>query len=168
MYDEQLIARIREYLRQNQGQFTFEALRERLISEGVDPAAIDVAAAQLRSEGRPVYGAPPYGAPLPQPPKRKGSLGRVLLVTAGVVLLNLAVGALGFWGAALSGSAVLLEILVPLVLAAEIAGAVVYFKKRVDVSIGLMIAIVATPIVVFALLLGACILLIANEGRIGG
>jgi hypothetical protein len=168
MYDEQLLARIREYLRQNQGRFTFEALRQKLIAEGVEPAAIDVAAAQLRSEGQPVYGTPPYGAPLPQPSKRKAHLGRVLLVAAGVVLLNFVVGALGFWAILASGIPFLLEILAPLLLAAEIAGAIIYFKKNLNVSVGLMVAIVATPVVAFALLLGACLLLIAGEGRIGG
>ena len=169
MYDEQLIARIREYLRQNQGQFTFEALRQRLISEGVDPAAIDIAAVELGSDGTPAaYGAPPYGPPV-APQATKFRWGRMLLVTSGVVVANIVAGCASlYFGGIQMGDGTLFMAVAVLFFVAELGGGIYLFSRNRAVSVGLIVAIVATPVVVFALLLGACILLIANEGRIGG
>jgi hypothetical protein len=168
MYDEQLLARIRAYLRQNQGRYTYEALRRKLISEGVEPAAIDIATAEIGPQAAPVVAAPPYGAPIPQPPTRKAGLGRILLVATVVVVLNILGGVVGFYGMIEANNGYVFLAIAGLLFAAEVAGAIVYFRKNQNVSVGLMLAIVATPVVVFALLLGACLLLIAGGGRIGG
>ncbi len=164
-YDEELLNRIREYVRQNMGTYTPEALRDRLIRDGAPAEAVDRVISETR--GSPYYGPPPVPMP-PASPARPLRASIVLLVITAGIVVNLAVAA-GALFLAIQFNSALPWILCPLAVAAEIAGAIAYGRKSPSVTVGLVVGLVLTPIVAVVLLLGACIAIIyAMGGSIAG
>jgi hypothetical protein len=153
MYDEALLQQIRDYLNQNRGTYTIEALRERLIRDGVPARAVD----QVLAEPQPAYGGPP-----PQPPasasRWNAKVFFAVLVLSVVVNLLVGGGALALAIQVNNGAPFLL---VPAALVAEIAAAVVYARKNTSVTVALVVALALSPVIAGVLLLGACIAIFA-------
>lgn len=157
MYDEALLARIRDYIAQNRHAFTLDALRKKLIEEGVPPDAIEVAIAQLYPD--------PYRGPAPaaaEPAKKAWSVGKVVLTMLGVTLLNLVVAALGLFGSFQFENPLPFFLACGILFAVEVAGAVIFARKNGAVSIGLVLAIVLSPIAAVAILFGMCLIALSN------
>jgi hypothetical protein len=167
MFDEELLARIRAYIRTYEATFTHEALRERLIHDGAPAEAVDLVLAEMR---RPPYLGPPApGAPGTEGPARWSArrfFGVVVLCVVANLVVIAAAGGLAAW--AESGTVFGVVGLVGLV--AEIAAIAVYAKRNDSVTaVGLVVALCLTPVVVGVLLVGACFaILLGMGGKIGG
>ncbi len=157
MYDDALLARIRDYIAQNRASFTLDALRRKLIEDGVPPDAIDIAIAQLYPD--------PYRGPAAAAeakPSTGWTIGRVLLTMLGVTLVNLAIAAVGMFASFQLENGVPFLVVCGTLLAAEITGAIYFARRNGAVSIGLVLAIVASPIAAIAILFGICIIAITT------
>jgi hypothetical protein len=157
MYDEALLAKIRDYISRNRASFTLDALRRKLIEEGVPADAIDVAIAQLYPD--------PYRGPSPvaQPgTNRSWTVGRVVLTMLGITILNLVVGAASIWAGIALDSGIPFLAGCGGLLVAEIAGAIYFARRNGSLSIGLVLGIVLSPVAAVAILFGLCILVLSN------
>ncbi len=159
MHDPELAERIRAYIEQNRATYTIQALRSRLIADGVPAEAVDAVIAEMS-------GSAPYGPPLQTPRTApRGStwrLGHFLLIVPLGVVANILVltGAIAIYAYTYSNALFLLVGVGALV--GEVLLAVKYAKSNSSVTAGLLVAICMTPVVVGVLLLGACIVLIAT------
>lgn len=155
-HDDELLARVREYIAQNRMIYSVEALRARLIKDGVPPEVVD--RVLIEPPQSPYLGPSPAAAP---ETSRRWSPGKIVGIVAGTVVLNLLLGA-GIVSLVVWTELPWFGILAPVVVGAEIAYAVVYSKRNPSVTVGLVLAVVLTPVAVVILLLGACLLLIAS------
>ncbi len=152
MHDEQLMERLRQYLEQHRSTYTIEALRKKLIAEGVPADAVDLAISQTFPNAYSLPGAAP-----PSTPARGWSVMTILLLIGGSAIFN---AALIFGGGALMITNDLWTIPVllggGLVLVGEIVGAIVVSRRNSSVTLGLILGIVATPPLVMLILAGVC------------
>lgn len=156
MHDEQLLERLRQYLEQNRATYTVEAMRKKLIDEGVPADAVDLAIAQSFPNA---YAGP--GAAPPARPGRGWSVMTILLLIGASSIFN---AALIFGGGLLMITDEVWAIPVMLggglILVGEIVGAVVVSRRNTSVTLGLILGIVATPPLVILILAGACFAMI--------
>ncbi len=152
MHDPELIARLRRYLEEHKSTYTIDALRKKLIAEGVAPDAVDLAI----SQSFPNAYAGPAGTP-PAPPRRGWSVLTILLVIGASAIFN---AGLIFGGGLLMivEDAWTFPVLFGglTILVAEITGAVLFSKRNSAVTLGLILGIVATPPLVILVLAGTC------------
>jgi hypothetical protein len=160
MQDDQLLARLRQYLEQNRSAFTIEALRKKLIAEGVPPDAVDLAIAQTFPNAYSGPGVVPAVAP-----RHGWSVVRILLVIGASAIFN---AALIFGGGLLmiTNEVWAIPVVVggALIFVAEVVGAIVVSRRNSSVTLGLLLGIVATPPLVILILAGACFGLILAYG----
>ena len=160
MHDDQLIARLRQYLEQNRSAFTIEALRKKLIAEGVPPDAVDLAIAQTFPNA---YSGP--GVVPPAAPRAGWSVVKILLLIGASAIFN---AALIFGGGLLmiTNEVWAIPVMVggALIFVAEVVGAIVVSRRNSSVTLGLLLGIVATPPLVILILAGACFGLILAYG----
>jgi len=162
MHDEELIARIRSYLEQHRDTYTVDALRAKLVSEGLPPDAVDLAIAQVFPNA---YGAPGLAAGTAAPARKKWSFLTILGLIAGSAIFNAALVFGGGWLMIVNDVLVVPVLIVgTMILVAEIVGAVLVSRRNASVTLGLVLGIVATPILVSLVLLGTCIALILAYG----
>jgi hypothetical protein len=156
MNDDPLRGQVREYIRQNRDRYTVEALRARLVGDGVPAEVVDEVLAE--TEGSPYLGPPAFSAP---PAARRWSPLRIFLVVLGSLVLNLGVGG-GVLALGLYTESIVPVLIAPLVVAAEIAAAVVYARRDHSVSLGIALGLVATPVAAAVLPLGFCVYLLSQ------
>lgn len=156
MHDEQLNERLRQYLEQHRSTYTVDALRKKLIAEGVAPDAVDLAIAQTFPNA---YAGP--GTAPEAPVSRGWSVLTILLIIGVSAIFN---AALIFGGGLLMISNDVWTIPVILggamIFAGEIIGAVVVSKRNSNVTLGLILGIVATPPLIILILAGTCFAII--------
>lgn len=146
------VDRIRAYLEQHKQTYTREALRERLIEDGHNPQAVDLAIAQA------------YGFQLsstPAPPEMDRT--RFILVIAGVFLFNYI-----FWGIIVAlvivGQSPAWLWAIPVMLVLEgVAAAVLRPRNRsLSRSLALGIGVSLLPLVTLGLLFGICLAILGG------
>lgn len=160
MADHDRIAHIRAYLEQHGDTYDRDALRQRLLADGHDPEAVDLAMAQ-------VYGL--QVTPQPAPGIDQGSSYNTTLfvvVMIGTVVLNIilfcsagSITARGFLEDQALTLAVGLGLLSPLVI--EGVASLLMRRRNAAVSRGLMWGAIATAVVLMlaVLLIGVCIVI---------
>jgi hypothetical protein len=167
MPDEALLEEIRAYIRQHRSTYTLEALRDRLIRDGAPPDAVGRVLVEM-TEGRQPPPPPPdspYLGPAPSPPSgsaARWSIKTIFALIVGVVLANLAGLGLTLYLAIESDLFALVWVFAGGALVAEVVGTVYFASRNRSVSLGLLLGIVATPIVVMLLLLGTCLYIISQ------
>jgi hypothetical protein len=149
MYDDELIERLRGYVRENRGTYTTEAMRARLIKDGAPADAVDMVLAE----------AAPY-APPDAPAADTGARQFPVWPFVGVAALSVAANVAVIFAAVIialgseSGGAVAAVLLLGLGL--EIAAAAAIGRWARMPSRGLLVALTLTPVAVAALTAGAC------------
>ena len=160
MHDEELIERLRQYLEQNRSTYTIDALRKKLIAEGVPADAVDLAIAQTFPNAYTTPGNAP-----PAVTSRGWSVMTILLLIGGSAIFN---AALIFGGGLLMITNEVWAIPVMLggglILIGEIAGAIIVSRRNSSVTLGLILGIVATPPLVMLILAGTCFGLLLYYG----
>ena len=165
MYDERLLNQIREYVRQNRAAYTLDALRARMLRDGVPAEAIDHVLAE--QQGSPYLGPAPEAAPGAAPSRFP------ILVFFGILALSVFVNIVvligaGFLSAEVNNSLAFF-LVCGLAAVGEIVAAVAYAKKNPTVTVAIVVALAVTPIVIGALLLGACVVVLwMLNWKIGG
>lgn len=165
MPDEALLEQIRAYIRQHRTTYTLEALRDRLIRDGAPPDAVGRVLVEMTEGRQPPPPDSPYLGPAPSPPSGpapKWSIKTIFALIVAVVLANLAGLGLTFYLAIESDLFFVVWVFAGGALVAEVAGTVYFASRNRSVSLGLLLGIVATPIVVMLLLLGACLYIISQ------
>lgn len=157
MADPEHVARIRAYLQQHGGTYEQEALRAKLLEDGHDPEAVELALAQT-------YG---FEVAPSSPPAGGNTTTRLLLAITATLLFNylllpiLVLLLLQIGGS--SDATFLAGGIVPVLLAlvAEIVAAIALRRTRPAVArgIGWGILISLIPVAGLALLFGACVAL---------
>ncbi|HEX6293199.1 MAG TPA: hypothetical protein VFZ66_28715 [Herpetosiphonaceae bacterium] len=147
------VERITAYLEQHRQTYTQEALRQKLLADGHEPQAVDLAAAQ-------VYGFAVRPSGKPEVSDRR----TVVLTALGLFVLNYVVWmALGL----ISFNVAPIEILwlIPTLVVLEIAAAVAARTRSRAVARGLAwgIAISMLPVVALALFFGICLAIIYSS-----
>ncbi len=148
------VERIRSYLEQHRDTYDREALRRKLLNDGLAPQAVDLAFAQ-------VYGLTIPAAEVPPDPQANR---RPFLVTLfGVLLLNFVAGCtfsgIIFTLQAFNPSMFLLAALIPL----EMAIMAYFWRRNHPVARGFMWALIGSlPVVAMGLLLGFCIGIVSS------
>lgn len=158
MHDPQLIERLRQYLEQHRATYTIDALRKKLIAEGVPPEAVDLAIAQTFPNAYAGPGAAPQAAS-----GRGWSVVTILLLIGASAIFN---SALIFGGGLLMITNEIWAIPVMIgggmILIGEIVGAIVISRRNSSVTLGLILGIVATPPLVILILAGVCFAVILS------
>lgn len=160
MADPDNVARIRAYLEQHRQTYDKQALRTKLLNDGHDPAAVELALAQ-------VYGfdVGPSPAPVVQDASRGFGLTVLGTLLFNYLLLPIMIGGLVRFGSSTGGSLLTAAVL-PLLIAllAEIGLAVAVRRSRPGVARGLRWGIVLSliPVAALVLLFGACVALLTS------
>jgi hypothetical protein len=158
MADPEDVARIRAYLQQHKETYEQQALRAKLLEDGHDPQAVELALAQT-------YG---FQVAPSTPPVGGNTTGRLLLVITGTLLFNYVVlpiiVVLLLQVGATDATSFFLGAIVPTVLAlvVEVGAALALRRTRPVVArgIGWGILISLIPVAGLALLFGACVALL--------
>ncbi len=158
MSDPEHVARIRTYLEEHRGTYEQQALRAKLLGDGHDPEAVELALAQT-------YG---FQVAPASPPVGPNTTTRLLLAITGTLLFNYVLlpilMVLLLQITATNAGSFFIGAVVPVVLAlvAEIAAALALRRTRPAVArgIGWGILISLIPIAGLALLFGACVALL--------
>lgn len=147
------VARIRAYLEQHKQTYTREALQRKLLEDGHDPQAVDLALAQAYGFEVAATGAPP-------PQSRTQT---IVLTALGIFVLNYVLWALISALTIDSNFETGLALIAGMV-AVEVAAAVALRSRNRAVSRGLAwgIALSLLPVVALALLFGICLALIGG------
>ncbi len=163
MDDEALLEQIRAYIRQHRATYTLEALRDRLIRDGAPPEAVGRVLVEMTEGPQPPPSSPYLGpAPSPPPPATRWSFKTIFGLIVAVVVANLAGLGLSLWLAFSTELELLFYLVAGGGLVAEVIGVVVFASRNRSVSLGLLLGIVATPLVVGLLLLGTCLYIISQ------
>jgi hypothetical protein len=164
MHDEALLEQIRAYFRQHRATYTLDALRERLIRDGAPPDAVGQVLVEMSGQPQPPPGSP-YLGPAPTAPATGGTpwsfktiFGLIVVVT----IANLAVLGLSLYLAFATEVVLLFYVVAGAALVAEVVGIVHFASRNRSVSLGLLLGIIATPLVVALLLLGTCLYIIST------
>jgi hypothetical protein len=163
MADPNAVATIRAYLEHHRHTYDREALRQKLLADGHDPAAIDLAVAQ-------VYGLQiaPGASPTPQ----RDSAWQMLAAIFGTVLINFialaGLAVLVVRGIALSEPSVfptLGFVIFGLCLAAEMGAALRFWRRNRGLARGFVwgLAITLLPVTMGALGFGVCVALLSSS-----
>ncbi len=155
MAEQDQVARIRAYLEQHRQTYDRDTLRNKLLSDGHDRQAVDLAVAQ-------VYGFDVPPSPTP-PQKLPASNLKFILAIVGIFLFNyLALPLIvGFLTQTLGDSLILLGVAA---LALEIVAGFALRRRDPQLARGIRWGLVATavPLVGLALLFGACLAVLGS------
>jgi hypothetical protein len=164
MHDEALLEQIRAYIRQHRSTYTLEALRDRLIRDGAPPDAVGRVMVEMTEGPQPAVDSP-YLGPAPSPPPsmaKKWSIKTIFAMILAVVIVNIAGICLTLYIAFSTDLAFLFWVFAIGAIVAEVVAVVKFSSRNRSVSLGLLLGIVATPIVVVLLLLGTCLYIISQ------
>ncbi len=158
MADPQHVARIRAYLEEHRGTYERQALRGKLLEDGHDPEAVELALAQT-------YG---FEVAPSSPPTGTNTTTPLLLAITGTLLFNYVLlpilVVLLLQVVATDATSFFIGVIVPGVLAlvVEVGAAVALRRERPAVArgIGWGILISLIPVAGLALLFGACVALL--------
>ena len=154
MHDDELLDRLRAYVRENRGTYTAQAIRDRLIKDGAPKDAVD----RVLAEEVP-YGAP-YGASYAPAASQSAARGWPVWPFVGVAALSLVGNFVIMFVAVIVGlgseTGVAAGAILILGMALEIAGATMIGRWARIPTTRLLVALALTPLAVAALMLGAC------------
>jgi hypothetical protein len=162
MPDSEQVARIRAYLEQHRQTYEREALRQKLLADGHDPQAVDLAMAQVF--GLQIAPAPSSGG------FRLGRPGYILLIVCtallNILILPAAVVLMLRLGGNLSGTSLLVGSLAPLMVVLLLETLAILFLRgrSPQVARGLVLGLGTSLalVVPMVLLLGGCVALISS------
>lgn len=168
MSDPNLINQIKSYLKANEGKFSIEALRLQLIKDGAPADAVDQAISELY--GTKAQSPPPASPYLGPPPVQqqvvptKFHFGRFFVWLSGTVLANVVGAGVCIWLLTTNLPGLMFLVAIPLVLAEIVAIVLLFRRDRNSDASGVMVGLILSPVVIFCLLFGICMLLIFQMG----